>query len=658
MPHFAAWFPEGLVEAFSSHGWLHGQPEGAWGTKKRRCPRAWLPARVMSAFRVMRTESKILTAFLLALLVVLLIGGLTYVNSRALLRQNDRVTHTYEVLRQLDDMLSLAQDVENGSRGFLVSGNEDFLKPFNVAVERLPRDAERLRQQVSDNPEQFAAVEPLAAAIRRRADIAREFQNIRRAEGLEGVQRRSTGASRVVMDEIRRRVAAMQKVETDLLAQRTRRFQESGRNLQTAFTLLLFTAVLLLAVFYVLVRSDFAARTRAAARLAANERRFRALLESTPDALVLTGAGELITLVNPAFERLFGLPREEAVGRPLTNFLVARPVVQGTPDARDAAGRADDGAAPTTLDGGKPDQPTRPAPSSVLPPAAFEGIRRDGQRFPAEVNVSPLADVEAGDAGHANPQSIAAIRDRTEREQAEDRLRRYSEDLARSNAELERFAYVASHDLQEPLRMVSSYTQLLGRRYKGKLDASADEFIAYAVDGAVRMQTLINDLLAYSRVGSKPKEFAPVQCESVLGRVLHDLRPTLDDRGATVSHDALPTVRGDAVQIGQLFQNLLGNATKFRRPEEAPRVEVTVNRQSERWWRFCVRDNGIGIEPQYFERIFALFQRLHTKQEYPGTGIGLAICKRIVERHGGQLWVESKPGQGASFLFTLPVLKE
>ena len=207
--------------------------------------------------------------------------------------------------------------------------------------------------------------------------------------------------------------------------------------------------------------------------------------------------------------------------------------------------------------------------------------------------------------------------------------------------------------------MVSSYTQLLSRRYKGKLDGSADEFIAYAVDGATRMQTLINDLLAYSRVGTKPKEFVPVDTEALLQRVLHDMQTSLEAREATVVHDdPLPTVLGDAGQLGQLLQNLIGNATKFRRPEEPPRVELNVCRCADGFWRFSVRDNGIGIDPKYFERIFIIFQRLHTKQDYAGTGIGLAISKKIVERHGGRLWVESEPGQGATFLFTLPATEE
>ena len=240
------------------------------------------------------------------------------------------------------------------------------------------------------------------------------------------------------------------------------------------------------------------------------------------------------------------------------------------------------------------------------------------------------------------------------RRRAELALQERAQDLARSNEELQQFAYVASHDLQEPLRMVASYTQLLARRYRGKLDADADEFIRYAVDGVNRMQRLIQDLLAYSRVGTRGHDFKPLAAGRALERALANLKALVDESGATLTVGELPQVLADETQLAQLFQNLVGNALKFR-GKEPPRVEVSAERQGAEWC-FSVKDNGLGIEPQYFERIFVIFQRLHGKEEYPGTGIGLAICKKIVERHGGRIGLTSQPGQGTTFWFTLPAV--
>ena len=243
-----------------------------------------------------------------------------------------------------------------------------------------------------------------------------------------------------------------------------------------------------------------------------------------------------------------------------------------------------------------------------------------------------------------------------------------AQELSRSNAELERFAYVASHDLKEPLRMVTGFTQLLARRYKGKLDDDADEFIGFAVDAAGRMEGLIQDLLTFSRAGSQSKEITAVSAENALDRALRNLKTAIEESGAIITYDPLPTVLANQIQLVQLFQNLIGNAIKFRQKDQPPRVQISAGRRDSSAplrteagrteWLFTVRDNGIGFDPQYADRIFVVFQRLHTRDEYPGTGVGLAICKKIIESHGGKMWAESQPGKGSAFYFTLPAAQE
>ncbi len=247
---------------------------------------------------------------------------------------------------------------------------------------------------------------------------------------------------------------------------------------------------------------------------------------------------------------------------------------------------------------------------------------------------------------------MTTLVDITARMQAEEALKNTLADLERSNMDLEQFAYVASHDLQEPLRMVSSYTQLLARRYKGKLDKDADEFIGYAVEGADNMQRLINDLLSYSRVGTRGKPPSPVPADSALDRALENLKLVLKESQVEVKREPLPTVTVDDVQLIQVFQNLIANAIKFH-GDEPPRINISCEARGSEWV-FSVRDNGIGIDPQYLERIFIIFQRLHKRGQYPGTGIGLAMCKKIIVRHGGRIWVESEPGKGSTFYFSLP----
>lgn len=350
-------------------------------------------------------------------------------------------------------------------------------------------------------------------------------------------------------------------------------------------------------------------------RAEAIQQRLATIVESSNDAIIGKSLDGIITSWNRGAEHLFGYSADEALGQSI-ELLVPDRLVE---DERKILSRIRRGESMHH----------------------FETVRRrkDGSEIDVSIQLSPLRNGVGEVVGGSQ-----IARDITE-------LKRRDSDLQRSNAELEQFAYVASHDLQEPLRMVANYTELLAERYRGKLDEKADKYIHYASDGARRMQRLVTDLLAYSRVGSQGKPLTAVRVEEVLKSVLTSIQPLIRETNAAVSHQGLPTVMADEVQLHQLLQNLFGNAIKFR-SERDPQIQVTATRDGA-FWLFSVSDNGIGMEMQYAERIFQMFQRLHEVGRYDGSGIGLAISKRIVERHGGRIWVEATPGQGSTFFFTL-----
>ncbi len=379
---------------------------------------------------------------------------------------------------------------------------------------------------------------------------------------------------------------------------------------------------------------DITKQRHAELALSASEALYRQTFELATTGIAHVDLAGRFMQVNRSLCEILGYSEKELIGRPVKE--ISHPEDRNLTDSQRMRVR-----------------------SGEKPSVRFEKryIRNSGAIVWVDLSVAL-----ACDASGVPQYEIALFDDITERKKAEAALREAHEELKRSNAELEQFAYVASHDLQEPLRMVSSYTQLLMRRYGDKLDGDAREFTAFIVDGATRMTQLIEDLLvedllAYSRVGTRDRNFKPAEAESSLRRALTNLRAAIQDSGATVTQDKLPAIPCDEVQLAQLFQNLIGNALKFRKPDAAPAVHVGAADQGAEW-EFTVRDNGIGIEPQYFERIFMVFQRLHDKGEYPGTGIGLAIVKKVVERHGGRIWVQSQPGAGTTFHFTMPKERE
>ena len=347
----------------------------------------------------------------------------------------------------------------------------------------------------------------------------------------------------------------------------------------------------------------------------------RSLIEASLDPLVTIGADGTITDVNNATEKVTGYSRNELIG---TDFL----------DYFTEPKKAREGYKKVFKEG-------------IVRDYALEIKHISGFTTPVLYNASVYRDKSGSVVG-----VFAAARDITDLKKTEQILKLKLEELTRSNQELEQFAYISSHDLQEPLRMIASYLQLLERKYKGKLDVKADKYIHFSVDGATRMQNLIDDLLEFSRVTTQAKEFKPTDLELIYEQVISNLDALIKDNKATITHDSLPIVMVDQTQIAQVFQNLISNALKFH-GDDNPIIKISVKKEEE-IWLFGVADNGIGLDPKHSDRIFQVFKRLHKRKEYPGTGIGLSICKKIIERHGGRIWVESELGKGATFYFTLP----
>ena len=392
--------------------------------------------------------------------------------------------------------------------------------------------------------------------------------------------------------------------------------------------------------------------TAQAATLQRAEQRFRRLLEAAPDAMVICRENGEIVLVNTQTELMLGYSREDLLGQHIRLL-----VPEWTYNV--------------------PWPPDEDSIAELVPFAAAQelnAVRRDGRTVPVEISASPL-EVDEGLL------ITSAIRDISERKKAElarakaeekvrllnshleelnthleERVLERTEELQRSNEELAQFAYVASHDLQEPLRTVSVYTQLLGRRYGNAINGDALLFMEYITDGAQRMEHLIRDLLDFSQIDCRGVEqFRSTSSENSFDEAVANLTTGINESSAVITHDPLPNVKGDSIQLTRLFQNLLANSIKYREPDRAPVIHTSACRNG-REWHFSVKDNGIGIEPQYAEKVFGIFKRLHGRDN-PGTGIGLAICKKIVTRHGGRIWVESQLGAGATFHFTLPELK-
>jgi signal transduction histidine kinase len=578
---------------------------------------------------------KTLLWFALALALLAGTAVSAYFQSQRLLASTTWVLRTHDVLFSLEKLLSESEQAESCRHKYATDPKQFYANCFQQSSQRIAQQLATLRELTADNPAQQKVLSQVATAVNRRLNILQHSIVAQSKAGFPVAEKPSSlERGSELQEQIRMQVDIMEKEQQGLLADRLRARDRATTRATVALGAgSLFSATVLCIVFIKLKREiekrvDAQYYLRVAyAAIDEAHRHLNGIIESTSDCIAAVDPQLRWIAFNASYSRQF---QQMHGSTPQVGMLIQECLGQSPEEwelTADLWHRALAGEAFTVTD----EVETKPLDQRVYENRYYPITDRDGD---------PIA-------------ACHIARDISERKRFEDILLRQSDELKRSNAELEQFAYVASHDLQEPLRMVASYMQLLAERYQGQLDVKADKYIGYAVDGARRMQALINDLLALSRVNSRGAEFTLTDCEGVIGRVLHDLDASIRASDALVECDALPTVTADERQLAQLFQNLLGNALKFR-AEETPRVRLRAEQQ-QGVWLFSVQDNGIGIDPEHADKIFVLFQRLHSRQKYEGTGIGLAICKKIVERHGGRIWVESEPGKGSTFKFTLPV---
>jgi len=577
----------------------------------------------------MKTKSlfnrKVQLAFGSAILALLVVGAMSF-RGIAVSTESDRwVRHTHEVLEHLQSSLSAMQDVESSDRGFVITGNEQFLKSYGASIIRSQQEEIIIRNLTEDNPEQQQQISNLHRLADQKIRYAETVIGLRRAKGLEAASySMRTSEGQRLMDEYQNVIRKMQDEELRLLVLRD---ADAKRRLGQTKAVLILGSVLGLLIATAAgwsVQRDSSGRILAEEALREGEERFRTLANNISQLAWMADEKGYIFWYNQRWFDYTGTTLEEMAGWGWQKVHHPDHVQQVVAKI------------------------SKCFQSGDVWEDTFPLRGRDGNYCWFLSQAVPIRDPEGKVF-----RWFGTNTDITERKQSEEHLVKTVGELKRSNDELQQFAYVASHDLQEPLRMVASYTQLLAQRYKGRLDSDADEFIDYAVDGANRMQGLIQDLLAYSRAGTNGKALREISSEKALKVALTNLQATIEESGAVVTHDLLPSITTDETQLAQVFQNLVGNAIKYR-SAKVPKVHVTATKNGGKEWIFSVRDNGMGIDPQYFERIFILFQRLHGRKDFKGTGIGLAISKKIVERGGGRIWVESQAEKGSTFYFALP----
>jgi PAS domain S-box-containing protein len=569
---------------------------------------------------------KIRLAFGAAILALLIVGAISY-RTMAVSRDSERwVRHTHEVLENLQDLLIASESIESSYRGFVLTGEQSHFESYRANILSLERHEAAVRSLTVDNLTQQRRISDLERLTAQEIQFVETVVALRRAQGFEA----ATDAIRTRQDqrvkgEFHEKIRELQQEELRLLALRD---ADSKGLFDDTRAVLIFGTVfglLIAAAAAWSVQRDGSRRGFAEKALLQSEEKYRGLLEAAPDAMVVVNQAGAIVLVNVQAEKQFGYRRDELVGQKVMNIIpegfAERLIADATRSTAEALAQ------------------------QIGMGIELSGRRKDGTEFPIEIMLSPLESTEG-------ILVTAAIRNISARKKSEQELAVANQVLEESNLELKQFAYIASHDLQTPLRSIAGFVQLLQQEYEGKLDEQAQVWILRTVLAVTRMQTLIGDLLSYSRVEARSGPFTQIPFLDIVNDALILLESSIHDSGGQVACGRLPIVMGDRSQLVQLMQNLIGNGLTYR-SDKPPHIQISAKR-SGKDWIFSISDNGIGIDPKHFEQIFEIFKRLHNQKDKPGTGIGLAVCRRVVNRHGGKIWVESEPGHGSTFHFTIP----
>lgn len=571
----------------------------------------------------------LLVAMVLCVLTLLAVAFLSYRQTNQVIKAAEAVTHTQVVLMRLHSVLAKVSETETNQRNYILMGDDKHLEEYVHTAESLRNSLGELEALTMNVPVHQDPVRRLRLEIKTKLNNMNKSINVRKTQGFGAAwQTLKSGEEHDVTPKIRKLINQMQSKEQAVMTEQIEQLRDKNERNLIVFSGLVGTTVFLFGLSFYFATVYLGEHMRSEEILKEQLRRLRELrelLDLAHDAIIVREPDGTISFWNRGAQELYGWSPEEAISRNADELM----------------------------------QPEASKSWEIVQEALTKQRRweaelvhrtRSGEKVIINSRWSPKLDQEGRLA------RVLEINENiTDRKEAEEKLIAMTNSLKRTNEELRQFAYVASHDLQEPLRVVGNYTQLLEKRYKEKLDEKGTRFMNHIVEAVRRMRGLINDLLSYSRIETRGGEKKEASSDKMLDQALDNLSMGIEESGATITRDELPVIVADRGQMARLFQNLVSNAIKFR-GENPPEIHVSA-RETDEGWLFSVKDNGIGISMEYSDKIFQIFQQLHPNSEYKGSGIGLAICKRIIERHGGEIWVESEPGAGSCFYFTIPKIE-